>query len=104
MTTPLCSHVYDASVEIGARPDGVKLLAARYEMQTDDGAVLTIHNQVLIDDHPPTPRCARCARSRVSITAPAGPHDWLNRRLFVGTLTPLLPARQAVKISVFELA
>ena len=81
------------------RPDGVKLLDALYEMQTDDGAVLTVHNRVLIDDVPPAPRYAR---STVKITAPEGPHAWLNRRLFVGTLTPLMPERQAVKISVFE--
>ena len=83
------------------RPDGIKLLDALYEMQTDDGAVLTVHNQVLIDDVPPAPRYAR---SVVKITAPDGPHAWLNRRMFGGTLTPLAPKRQAVKISVFELA
>ena len=82
------------------RPDGVKLLDALYEMQTDDGAVLTVHNQVLIDDVPPAPRYAR---SVVKITAPDGPHAWLNRRIFVGSLTPLMPLRQAVKITVYEL-
>ena len=32
------------------RPDGIKELDALYEMQTDDGAVLTIHNRVLIEN------------------------------------------------------
>ena len=39
------------------RPDGIKELDALYEMRTHDGAVITVHNQVLIDeiygcDHP----------------------------------------------------
>jgi hypothetical protein len=83
------------------RPDGVKELDALYEMQTDDGAIITVRNRVLIDD-PTGPN--RYARSVVQLTAPAGPHEWLNRRVFVGTLTSLRPEKQAVLISVFMLA
>jgi hypothetical protein len=70
-------------------------------MQTDDGAIITVRNRVLIDD-PTGPN--RYARSVVRLTAPAGPHEWLNRRVFVGTLTSLRPEKQAVLISVFMLA
>lgn len=82
------------------RPDGVKELDALYELQTDDGAVITVRNRVLIDDSR-TPQ--RYARSVVRLTAPQGPHDWLNRRVFVGTLQSLRPARAAVRIRVFQL-
>jgi hypothetical protein len=81
------------------RPDGVKLLDALYEMETDDGAVLTVHNQVTIDEQAPE---GRYARSVVRITAPVGPHEWLNRRVFVGTLQGLMPERPAVRIRVYQ--
>ena len=80
------------------RPDGVKQLHAVYEMQTDDGAVLTIDNRVVIDEAA-TPQ--RYARSVVAITAPAGPHEWLNRRVFVGTVHSLQPERNAVAIRIY---
>jgi hypothetical protein len=82
------------------RPDGIKELDALYEMQTHDGAVLTIHNQVLIDE---SAQPQRYVFSQVRITAPVGPYDWLNRRVFVGTLHPLPPEAQAVLIRVWQL-
>ncbi len=81
------------------RPDGVKLLDALYELQTDDGAVITVRNRVLIDAPPGGPRYAF---SMLDITAPEGPHAWLNRGVFVGTLHGLMPQRQAVLIRVFR--
>ena len=80
------------------RPDGVKLLDALYEMQTDDGAVLTILNSVVVDDSR-QPR--RYALSHLRVTAPEGPHAWMNRRTFVGTLQSLRPQRQAVLVRGF---
>jgi hypothetical protein len=80
------------------RNDGVKELDALYELQTDDGAIITVNNRVVIEDR--APEC-RYARSVVRLTAPEGPYAWLNRRVFVGTLTPLRPAREAVKIAVY---
>lgn len=82
------------------RPDGIKELDALYEMRTHDGAVLTVHNQVLIDE---TVEPERYARSCIRVSAPQGPHDWLNRRLFVGTLHVLRPARQAVLVRGYML-
>ena len=64
------------------RKDGVTLLNALYEMQTDDSAVITILNRVTIDPSGPY------TRSMVEVTAPEGPHGWLNRRIFVGDLHP----------------
>lgn len=77
------------------RPDGAKELDALYEMQTQDGMVITVHNQVIID---PAVQPERYALSVIRLTAPQGPHDWMNRRVFVGTLQPLRPQREAVLI------
>ncbi|WP_374669445.1 DUF3237 domain-containing protein [Ramlibacter sp.] len=77
------------------RADGVKELRAEYEMQTDDGAVITVDNRVIVDE---SVQPDRYALSHLFVTAPAGPHAWLNRRLFVGTLQSLRPGRQAVLV------
>lgn len=82
------------------RPDGIKELDALYEIQADDGTVITVHNRVIIDDGV-VPE--RYARSVVQFRAPSGPHEWLNRRVFVGSLQSLQPARSAVRIRVYEL-
>jgi hypothetical protein len=80
------------------RSDGARELDALYEMQLDDGAVLTIRNRVLIDD---PAGGERYAFSHVQVTAPEGPHGWLNRRVFVGTLHPQLPETASVLIRVW---
>lgn len=77
------------------RTDGVKELRAEYEMQTDDGAVITVDNRVIVDE---SVQPDRYALSHLFVTAPAGPHAWLNRRLFIGTLQSLRPQRQAVLV------
>ena len=83
------------------RPDGIRELDALYEMQHHDGTVLTIHNQVTIDAPADG---TRYAFSHVKVTAPEGPHAWLNRRVFVGTLHALPPEQQAVLIRVWMLS
>jgi hypothetical protein len=80
------------------RKDGATLLNALYEMQTDDGAVLTILNRVTADGSSKPPYTL----SMVEVTAPEGPHGWLNRRIFVGDLHVLPPERKAVLIRVYE--
>lgn len=80
------------------RPDGVKELDALYEMQTDDGAVITVRNRVLVDE---SRMPQRYARSTVHLRAPEGPHAWLNRRVFVGSLQSLRPQRDAVRIRAY---
>jgi len=77
------------------RPDGVKELDAVYEIQTRDNAVIHVNNQVIID---PSLQPERYAMSCIRLTAPEGPHAWMNRRIFVGTLQPLRPEREAVLI------
>jgi hypothetical protein len=82
------------------RADGVRRLEALYELEAEDGAVITVHNHVVIApgmEGEPDYRF-----STIDVIAPEGPHGWLNRRAFVGTLTPLRP-QQAVLIRVFVL-
>ncbi|WP_226346730.1 DUF3237 domain-containing protein [Agilicoccus flavus] len=81
------------------RADGVRLLSAQYELRTDDGAYISVLNNVLIHGDGPD----RYARSTIEMTAPTGPHDWINRRRFVGTLTSLRPDRAAVLIRFYAL-
>ena len=83
------------------RRDGVRRLDALYELETEDGAVITVHNKVVI-----APRAGDQPDYRFStlnVTAPEGPHGWLNRLAFVGTLDSLRPQRDAVLIRVFAL-
>ena len=81
------------------RRDGMKSLDALYELQTEDGAIITVHNRVLIDtavtDSP-------YQFSTLDITAPNGPHAWLNRGVFIGMRHGLPPTRKAVLIRVFQ--
>lgn len=84
------------------RKDGVRRLDALYEMKTDDGAILTVRNQVTIDpgrDGAPDTRFLT-----IDVTAPEGPHAWLNRLVLVGTLHSLRPAQAAVLVRAFRLA
>ena len=82
------------------RADGVRRLDALYEMQAEDGAVITVHNRVVVAPREGAPDYRF---STLEVTAPEGPHGWLNRLAFVGTLTSLRPAREAVLVRVFAL-
>lgn len=82
------------------RADGVKQLSALYELETHDGAIITVLNKVLVENFPDG---TRYAFSTPEITAPKGPYDWLNHAVFVGTLASMKPARQAVQIRFFRL-
>ncbi len=82
------------------RKDSVRLLDALYELQADDGAVITVHNHVLID---PRPDGSAYGFSHIGIVAPEGPHDWLNHLVFVGSLHPMRPEPR-VLVRVFHLA
>jgi uncharacterized protein DUF3237 len=69
------------------RKDGVTQLDARYWLRAEDGTIIRVHNQVLVN--PPAQGVAdatRYVRSSVVFEAPIGKHDWLNKAIFVGTL------------------
>lgn len=82
------------------RPDGVRTFDALYDMQADDGTVIQVRNRVLVDGDDPA---SRYARSVVQVRVAAGPHDWMTRRVLVGTLQSLRPARAAVRVAVYIL-
>lgn len=82
------------------RPDGVRILDALYEMETHDGVLLTVHNRAKVVERP---GMARQAFSQLDIVAPEGDYGWLNDAVLVGTVDSMRPARQAVKICVFQL-
>ncbi|CAN1554137.1 Uncharacterised protein family UPF0311 [Rhabdaerophilaceae bacterium] len=82
------------------RKDGARLLDALYELKADDGAIITVNNRVTIV---PRPDGSSYAFSKIDVTAPEGPHDWLNRLVFVGTLHSLRPEPK-VLIRVYSLA
>lgn len=81
------------------RADGIKELDALYELQCDDGTVITVRNRVLIDEGV----SPRYARSTIRLTAPDGPHAALNRRVVVGTLQTLRPQAEAVLVRMWLL-
>lgn len=82
------------------RADGATLLDALYEMQTDDGAIITVRNRALVTKRPDG---SAHAFSRLALTAPQRTHAWLNHLVFVGDLH-FDPARpEAVLIRVYSL-
>jgi Protein of unknown function (DUF3237) len=84
------------------REDGVLELDARYWLRTEDGALIRVHNQVL--SVPPAQGAApttRYARSSVRFEAPIGKYEWLNKAIFVGTITPDLRQRPPVIVLQF---
>lgn len=77
------------------RPDGVVWIDALYELQTDDGALITIRNRGAVSDPAP----GHLPRTSITFVAPAGPHEWLNRAVFVGTLLAT-PEKGYVRVRV----
>jgi len=83
------------------RPDGVTEIRAVYAIRTDDGQVIAVDNQGIIA--PPAGEAARpYVRTTPRFQAPVGKYDWLNKRVFTGTITPS-PKRDFVTIRVFEI-
>lgn len=81
------------------RPDGATVIEAIYAIRTDDGAVIAVRNLGLTV---PAEGAAPYVRTNPTFDAPAGPHDWLNKNVFVGTITIANAARTQVRISVFR--
>lgn len=77
------------------RPDGVTDLVARYTLKVEDGTLIYVVNRGL--RHGPADVMQRVMRGETvdpalyyfrtspSFEVVAGPHDWLNRSVFVGT-------------------
>lgn len=67
------------------RPDGVEVVDALYRLRTDDGVTIIIHNVGL------TYPGAKPGEERYRLTpqfiAPIGKYDWLNKNIFIATLS-----------------
>lgn len=84
------------------RRDGAVSLDATYELETDDGVVVSVRNRVLSRQPATPPNAPRYAFSTLDITAPEGKYGWLNDWVYVGTLHSLRP-RPNVLIRVYKL-
>lgn len=82
------------------RPDGVTELRAHYGLQCEDGAIIQVHNHCLVTAKPGGE--GRLVRSVLTLEAPKGPHDWLNKGVFVGTLNAPGDAKAPVVIRCFQ--
>jgi Protein of unknown function (DUF3237) len=77
------------------RSDGVLKIDALYSIQADDGAVIIVRNRGLIAAG------GSYGRTTPMFEVPVGPHDWLNKAVFVGSLSGA-PRPGAVAVRVFR--
>ena len=75
------------------RNDGAVNLEADYMLQADDGTLIHVHNHAVA-----VGAYLRCAPV---FEAPIGKHDWLNKAIFVGTVT-VEPDGKAVRVRVYK--
>ncbi|WP_309645658.1 DUF3237 family protein [Phenylobacterium sp.] len=80
------------------RADGCAVVEAIYALEASDGAVIAVRNLGLVA---PLGGGAPYVRTAPSFDAPAGPHDWLNRNIFVGTIGRV-EGGGAVRITVYR--
>ena len=76
------------------RPDGVVVLEARYTLKAADGTLIMVTNRGMRHGPPEileaiargedVPADAYYFRTVAEFEAPIGPHDWLNKAVFVG--------------------
>lgn len=78
------------------RTDGCVTLEADYMIQADDGTLIHVHNRGVLRTTPDF-----YLRTTPIFEAPIGPHDWLNKSVFVGSVDPLT-TRPAVSVRVYR--
>lgn len=78
------------------RADGSTTFDADYMIQAYDGTLIHVHNRAIAVGAPDF-----YLRTAPVFEAPIGPHDWLNKAIFVGTVE-VLPGNKAVCIRVFK--
>ena len=81
------------------RNDKALVIEADYMIQADDGALIHVYNKGLIVFSPGGEVYGRTAPV---FEAPIGPHDWLNKAIFVGTLGQIAGMKDAVRVRVFR--
>lgn len=78
------------------RPDGVVVVDALYRLRTDDGVTIIIHNKGLAYPHAGDADDWHY-RLAPEFIAPQGKYDWLNRNLFISTLSEVPPAMRLAR-------
>ncbi len=79
------------------RADDVKTITAIYSIRTDDGQVIVVDNRGITFSNGDR----QYKRTIPKFHAPRGKYDWLNKSLFVGTISSIRSPR-AVVIRVYE--
>ena len=82
------------------RADGVMEIEAHYIIETDDGAKIVVRNNGVGVASPEGGE--PYVRTVPEFEAPKGPYDWLNKSLFVGSITRPEDGSAAVIIRVFR--
>ncbi len=77
------------------RPDGVEVVDALYRIRTDDGVTIIIHNVGLT--YPGAKPGDERYRLAPQFIAPVGKYDWLNRNVFIATLSDAPKGMQLAK-------
>ena len=77
------------------RKDGATEVDALYSIRCDDGTVIIVHNSGIISDG------GKYLRTAPRFVAPDGPHSWLTRSQFVGSVVGG-PRPNTVAIRVFR--
>ena len=80
------------------RADGVQEIVARYTIRTDDGQIIFVDNQGISHTDE---EGVRYRMTAPKFHAPQGPYDWLNKNIFVGTITSVTEPR-AVIIRIYR--
>lgn len=82
------------------RADGVVSIEAVYMIRTDDGALINVVNKGLINNNVEGDPEARYFRAAPQFTAPIGPYDWLNKHIFVSSVSgrPDRPGRVFIRV------
>ena len=85
------------------RSDGCVVVDADYMIEADDGALIHVRNKGVIV--PPGPKGQPAyVRAAPTFEAPIGPHDWLNKSLFVSTIQPAkIDSQAAVIIRIYRI-
>jgi hypothetical protein len=88
------------------RPDGVTSVEAKYTLRASDGALIYVVNRGIVVRDATAQGHANLlisyVRTAPEFEAPFGPHDWLNKSLFVGTLDGSNAAAGYVVIRVYR--
>ncbi|MET0290787.1 MAG: DUF3237 domain-containing protein [Steroidobacteraceae bacterium] len=84
------------------RPDGVTAVEAKYTLKAGDGTLVSVTNRGII-----VPTGAAAAGDNYIRTVPefevaVGPHDWLNKAVFVGSLDASRFRQGSVVVRVFR--